>query len=105
MTDADLPNWAREVVTLLPACAHFLLSGNIHDHYFVGAAAADGFRAADDNATGGAILRPLPLLMAEAVRESRDRDHRRVRHHARGAGTIPADAAVTERAERISAGA
>ena len=103
MTDADLPNWAREVVTLLPACAHFLLSGNIHDHYFVGAAAADGFRAADGNATGGAILRPLPLLMAEAVR-GHGIETTVAYDIMRGGRTIPADAAVTERAERILGG-
>jgi energy-coupling factor transporter ATP-binding protein EcfA2 len=28
------PAWAREIQTLLPACSHFLVSGNVRDYYF-----------------------------------------------------------------------
>ena len=35
MTAPSLPSWVRELVTLLPACAHFLLSGNVRDQYLV----------------------------------------------------------------------
>jgi ATP-dependent Clp protease ATP-binding subunit ClpB len=97
MTEANLPNWAREVVTLLPACAHFLLSGNIHDHYFVGTGPGDG------DGTGGAILRPLPMLLAEAL-QGHGIETTVAYDIMRGGRTIPGGAATTERAERILGG-
>lgn len=30
----DYPAWTREIQTLLPACSHFLISGNVRDYYF-----------------------------------------------------------------------
>jgi energy-coupling factor transporter ATP-binding protein EcfA2 len=97
MTEADLPNWAREVITLLPACAHFLLSGNIHDQYFVGTGPRDG------NGAREAILRPLPLLLAEALR-GHGIETTVAYDIMRGGRTIPGDAATTERAEKILGG-
>jgi len=60
VSDVRLPNWAREVVTLLPACAHFLLSGNVHDQYFVRTTGEDGRERA--------TLLSLPRLLAGAFR-------------------------------------
>jgi ATP-dependent Clp protease ATP-binding subunit ClpB len=60
MTVAQLPSWARELVTLLPACAHFLLSGNIRDQYFVPAGTGpDG--------APRLVLRYLPRMLAEVL--------------------------------------
>jgi ATP-dependent Clp protease ATP-binding subunit ClpB len=94
VTRTQLPNWAREVVTLLPACAHFLLSGNVHDQYFV---------RTDDGGAGRTVLSPLPRLLAEAFREHGIETT--VSYDiTRGGMTIPGDAATTERAERILGG-
>ena len=63
MTLSQLPNWTRELVTLLPACAQFLLSGNVRDQYLV---------ASDTAESGGVdarVLRSLPRLVAEAVQQ------------------------------------
>lgn len=60
MTSRPLPNWAREVVTLLPACAHFLLSGNVRDQYFVGGS---------DTGGDSQILRYAPRLLAESLQK------------------------------------
>ena len=97
MTRTQLPNWAREVVTLLPACAHFLLSGNVHDQYFVRTGGDD------DGGAGRTVLSPLPRLLAEAFREHGIETT--VSYDiTRGGMTIPGDAATTERAERILGG-
>src|SRR5215469_2503534 len=61
MTGPQLPSWAREVVTLLPACAHFLLSGNVYDQYFVQGPGPDG-------SSESPVLCPLPKLLADAFR-------------------------------------
>jgi ATP-dependent Clp protease ATP-binding subunit ClpB len=53
------PAWVREVQTLLPACSHFLVSGNVHDKYF--APSPEG---------GRAVLLELPSLVTRALRES-----------------------------------
>jgi ATP-dependent Clp protease ATP-binding subunit ClpB len=97
VTEAHLPNWAREVVTLLPACAHFLLSGNVHDQYFVGTSPVDGTGA------GRTVLWPLPRLLAEAFR-GHGIQTTVTYDITRGGTTIPEDAATTERAEGILGG-
>ena len=58
MTSNPLPNWAREVVTLLPACGHFLLSGNIRDQYFV---------SSEEGGSDLQVLRYVPRLLAESL--------------------------------------
>ena len=97
MTEAHLPNWAREVVTLLPACAHFLLSGNTRDQYFVRNNPIDGDPA------GRTVLWPLPRLLAEAF-HSHGIETTVIYDITRGGRTIPEDPATTERAESILGG-
>jgi energy-coupling factor transporter ATP-binding protein EcfA2 len=93
VSDVRLPNWAREVVTLLPACAHFLLSGNVYDQYFV--------RTTDENGRERATLLSLPRLLAGAFRDSGVETT--VGYEiTRGAFTIPpGNTAAAARAERI----
>jgi ATP-dependent Clp protease ATP-binding subunit ClpB len=97
VTEANLPNWAREVITLLPACAHFLLSGNIHDQYFVRPGPIDG------NGARRSVLWPLPRLLAEAFRAN-GIETIVAYDITRGGRTVPGDTASTERAERILGG-
>lgn len=53
------PAWAREIQTLLPACAHFLVSGNVGDYYF-GPGEEDG---------SPPLLVELPALVDHALAE------------------------------------
>jgi ATP-dependent Clp protease ATP-binding subunit ClpB len=93
VSEVRLPNWAREVVTLLPACAHFLLSGNVHDQYFVRTTGGDGRERA--------TLLSLPRLLAGAFRGFGVETT--VGYEiTRGAVTIPpGNAAAAARAEQI----
>lgn len=34
MVDFPYPPWIREITTLMSACAHFVLSGNVHDQFY-----------------------------------------------------------------------
>jgi energy-coupling factor transporter ATP-binding protein EcfA2 len=96
VSDVRLPNWAREVVTLLPACAHFLLSGNVHDQYFVRTAGQDGRERA--------TLLPLPRLLAGAFR-GHGIETAVGYEITRGTFTIPpGNTAVAARAEQILRG-
>jgi ATP-dependent Clp protease ATP-binding subunit ClpB len=52
------PAWAREIQTLLPACSHFVLSGNVHDVYF-----------GPSEGSGASQLMELPQLVGRAVSE------------------------------------
>jgi ATP-dependent Clp protease ATP-binding subunit ClpB len=93
VTEPRLPNWAREVVTLLPACAHFLLSGNVHDQYFV--------RTTDEPGVEKATLMPLPRLLAGAFRDY-GIETTIGYEITRGVTTVPADnPAAAERARRV----
>jgi energy-coupling factor transporter ATP-binding protein EcfA2 len=51
------PAWAREIQTLLPACSHFLVSGNVRDYYF-GPPESDG---------APPLLVELPALVERAL--------------------------------------
>ena len=51
------PAWAREIQTLLPACSHFLVSGNVRDYYF-GPPETDG---------ASPLLVELPALVDRAL--------------------------------------
>ncbi|HEV2070002.1 MAG TPA: AAA family ATPase [Acidimicrobiales bacterium] len=66
MSAPALPTWARELLTLLPACSHFLLSGNVHDQYLV--AIPTGEAEAAGGGTPARVLLPLPQLLAEVLR-------------------------------------
>jgi ATP-dependent Clp protease ATP-binding subunit ClpB len=63
MTAYPLPSWTREVLTLLPACAHFLLSGNVRDKYLVAPAGVSPTPDGDPR-----VLYSLQLLLAENLR-------------------------------------
>jgi len=54
-----LPAWVREIQTLLPACAHFLVSGNVRDYYF-GPGEEEG---------AAPLLVELPALVDRALAE------------------------------------
>ena len=58
---ARLPSWAREFSTLLPACAHFLFSGNVRDKYLA------GFDADDSDPGDRRALMSLPRILAEVA--------------------------------------
>jgi hypothetical protein len=60
------PSWARELVQLLPACGHFLASGNIRDKYFIDHAGAG---AADERSPRSMdALRFVPDLLESVLR-------------------------------------
>ena len=63
MTEQGLPNWAREVLTLLPACAHFLLLETVQTQYFATDTAPTAL------GSNSRVLRPLPFLLAEALND------------------------------------
>jgi hypothetical protein len=90
MTSPALPNWARELVTLLPACSHFLLSGNVGDQYFV----APGADAA------ARVLRPLPALLAEVL-HAQGLPITILHDISTGAEAVPRDDASTARATSV----
>jgi ATP-dependent Clp protease ATP-binding subunit ClpB len=93
VTEGRLPNWAREVVTLLPACAHFLLSGNVYDQYFVQASGPDG-------SPEPPVLCELPKLLADAFR-NQGIDTTIAYNITEGVAAIQDDAPTMARAERI----
>ena len=97
MTRQQVPNWAREVMTLLPACAHFLLSGNIHDQYFV------TLSPSTEAHSEKTVLWPLPRLLAEGFREHGIATTLTY-DITRGGKTIPEDRETVARAERILGG-
>jgi energy-coupling factor transporter ATP-binding protein EcfA2 len=63
MEEQPLPNWVQELLTLLPACSHFLLSGNVRDVYFAAPHAVDVSAADVDR-----VLQPLHDVVAGALR-------------------------------------
>jgi energy-coupling factor transporter ATP-binding protein EcfA2 len=65
VTAQDLPTWARELLTLTPACSNFLLSGNIGDKFLTRQAAESvgGLVAGADNRA----LLPVQDVLAEAL--------------------------------------
>src|SRR3954452_15498439 len=67
MNTQPMPNWAEELVTLLPACAHFLLSGNVGDNYFLEGAAVPttDTRLAQPPES---LVMPLPALISAVLR-------------------------------------
>jgi energy-coupling factor transporter ATP-binding protein EcfA2 len=84
-------------MTLLPACAQFLLSGNIYDQYFVTIPPASGAEPT------GPVLWSLSRLLAEAFREHGIPTTLTygITH---GGTTVPGDAETVARAERILGG-
>lgn len=55
---SPFPVWAREIQTLVPVCAHFVLSGNVHDHYFA--------PWQPDDPASTSLMR-LPMVVAKAL--------------------------------------
>ena len=102
MTARSLPNWARELVTLLPACAHFLLSGNIHDRYFMDAQPGSAGSSVSDTGLPR-VLQSLPSLLVQAVR-AEGISTAVLYNITQGAETLPRDHDGKERAEKVLGG-
>jgi hypothetical protein len=94
MTLEGIPSWTRELLTLLPACSHFLLSGNVHDQYLTADLSQRGGEPAQR------VLRSLPRLLAEAVR-SQGIEVVIGYDVSLGANVVPEDSAAAARAEAV----
>jgi hypothetical protein len=93
----ELPNWATEVVTLLPACSQFLLSGNVRDLFF--------FESADDDAAS--LVRKVqhaPTVLATAFAATQEMPVTIRYDITDGASVVPiGDQAAQERAHSEAA--
>jgi energy-coupling factor transporter ATP-binding protein EcfA2 len=102
-TSSGLPGWADELGTLLPACAHFLLSGNTRDLFLAdaGAVREPGIPPGDK------VLKTLPEIV-QAVLAEREIDAFVVYEVTTGAEAFPAtpeaDAALAAALGRSPAG-
>ena len=96
MIDRPLPTWAEELATLLPACAHFLLAGNVRDLYLVEA----GLVGEPDLDPHERVLVDLPAVV-EALLLRRGVEAIAAYDVTLGAASLPESAAAQARVEAI----